>query len=86
MQNRSRIADTYPWWEEAACRSSDVELFYSDEPERRAMALALCASCPVRTDCREAARASGEHFGVWGGQTETQRRRDLRAEGRRGAA
>jgi WhiB family redox-sensing transcriptional regulator len=31
-------------------------------------ALAICATCPVRRQCREYALEAGEKFGVWGGQ------------------
>jgi WhiB family redox-sensing transcriptional regulator len=45
-------------------------------PERRmreSRAKAVCASCPVRAECLDAAIANGERYGVWGGLTDTER-------------
>ncbi|MFO7701064.1 MAG: WhiB family transcriptional regulator, partial [Acidimicrobiia bacterium] len=39
-----------------------------------AIALAVCAACPVRVECLGHALATNERFGVWGGTTEKERR------------
>ena len=70
------------WRERAACRGTDVELFYSDAESDIRSALALCAGCEVRATCFEYAMAGREAFGVWGGTVEGQRRRVFRAERR----
>ncbi len=63
----------------AACRGADTDLWY---PERGVVAMeakAVCAACPVQSECLAFALDNGERFGVWGGKSEKQRRR-LRSE------
>ncbi len=74
------------WLLRAACRGMDVELFYSTDDADSRAALRVCGSCPVRTECFQAAMDGRESFGVWGGTLEGQRRRVFRREQRsRGA-
>lgn len=73
------------WQLRAACRDHDAEQFFSIEPDAVTAALAVCNSCEVRQACLTHAMAGREHFGVWGGTTETQRRRVFRQQ-RRGTA
>lgn len=70
------------WYDNAACRGLDVELFYATEPGATAQALRVCASCPVRVACHDAAMRDREAFGVWGGTPERARRRIFRREDR----
>ena len=75
------------WVAEAACRDASPDLFFSDRAEDIRAAVRICRRCPVAEECRAVALASGERFGVWGGQTERQRRRELRqTAGQRDAA
>lgn len=67
------------WQVRAACRTEPIEHFYSAEPEAVRAAIGLCRRCPVRMTCLEAAVSRGEWFGVWGGTTERERRRMIRA-------
>lgn len=67
------------WTERAACRGLDPELFYpvgSSGPavEQVDAAKAVCAGCPVRTECLDWALRTGEAHGVWGGTTPEERR------------
>ena len=68
------------WQEHAACRTARLELFYSGEEEDTRRALAICERCEVRVACLEFAMAHREHFGVWGGTTERERRRIFRRQ------
>ena len=52
------------WQDQAACKGK-TDLFFSGLPQRQATAIAICATCPVRPECRKA--GAGEPFGVWGG-------------------
>lgn len=70
------------WQTRAACRDHDAELFFRVEPETVRRALRICARCEVRDPCRAQAMAHREMFGVWGGTTETERRRIFRRERR----
>lgn len=72
----------WEWYDKAACRGLDVELFYAEEPSRTSQALRVCASCPVRATCHETAMTEREAFGVWGGTPENQRRRIFRRQDR----
>lgn len=70
------------WWEDAACRTADADLFFTPEgvtkeqrrtAERRAKL--ICLRCPVRQDCLEAALEQEESYGVWGGMSARERKR-----------
>ena len=61
------------WRSAAACAGLGPALFY--DPNSRAIAAAkrICAACPASLDCAEHARTAPETYGVWGGQSETER-------------
>jgi WhiB family redox-sensing transcriptional regulator len=72
------------WRERAACRGIESSVFFSPDKERghararrEARAQAICRDCPVLTPCREHALAAQEPYGIWGGMTETDRRRHV---------
>jgi WhiB family transcriptional regulator, redox-sensing transcriptional regulator len=67
------------WWTLAACQSADPDLFFPISgagPARVQVerAKAVCAGCPVRSDCLRYALGAGPLQGVWGGLTEEERR------------
>jgi WhiB family transcriptional regulator, redox-sensing transcriptional regulator len=66
------------WKTEAACRSMDPEIFFPTDEEGEALALGVCAECPVRELCLEYAIRSRETDGVWGGTRARERRRLIR--------
>ena len=63
------------WRADAACREADVNVFFPTTDEEAGPAKAICAACPVRTECLEFALATRQEDGVWGGLTEIERRR-----------
>ena len=63
------------WREAAACRGADVDTFFPVTEEDAGAARAICATCPVREPCLEFALAVRQLEGVWGGLTDTERRR-----------
>jgi len=65
------------WRENSACGSSDADDLFADSP-RQKQAKAVCARCPVRTECLAEALDERIEFGVWGGMTERERRALLR--------
>lgn len=77
----------YGWQWRAACRGEDASLFFApNHPEakeerehRERGAKAICATCPVRIECLEYAIRIREPHGIWGGLTEMERRRLVRA-------
>jgi WhiB family redox-sensing transcriptional regulator len=57
-----------PWRFDAACASVDPDLFFPRRGEEgSSQAKAVCATCPVRQDCLDAAILEGERYGIWGG-------------------
>lgn len=65
---------TNAWKRDATCRGMDPELFYPGRGVSTAEAKEICrGQCPVRWECFEA--GIKEHFGVWGGFSERERRR-----------
>ncbi|TNC24637.1 WhiB family transcriptional regulator [Amycolatopsis alkalitolerans] len=71
------------WQERAACRDEDPELFFPVSemgPGARqvARAKAVCARCPVRAECLEYALDTGLDHGIFGGMTDTERRKLVR--------
>ncbi|MGI8574732.1 MAG: WhiB family transcriptional regulator [Egibacteraceae bacterium] len=76
------------WRLDAACADTDRDLFYSEEVHDMRAALNICAACPVVAPCLETAMRYRDRFGVWGGTTETERRRifrQRRGDGRQAA-
>jgi WhiB family redox-sensing transcriptional regulator len=62
------------WREEAACRGTDLTVFFPGRGESAGPARRVCAGCPVRHECLEFALRHGEVHGIWGGLTERDRR------------
>jgi len=63
------------WEEEAACsRGVDPEMFFPEKSSRVAAAEAkkVCSRCKVRQQCDEVS----EPYGVWGGLSQSERKRE----------
>jgi WhiB family transcriptional regulator, redox-sensing transcriptional regulator len=63
------------FWADGACYGLDPELFHPERGASTSNARAVCAACAVRPDCLRWAITNHEHFGVWGGTSERERRR-----------
>jgi WhiB family redox-sensing transcriptional regulator len=67
------------WFADAVCRGGDPAVMALFFPLRgggnNRRALAMCADCPVITECRAYALDRPELAGVWGGTTDTDRDR-----------
>jgi len=66
------------WHRHARC-AGKTDLFFAEDGEppnervlREAIAVRVCAECPVQTICRDIGRENRE-IGVWGGETDEQR-------------
>jgi len=76
---RAERAAQREWWQAAACRTADPDIFFpvsahGPGQEEIAQAKAVCARCPVRRQCLRFALATRQVHGVWGGTTEEERR------------
>lgn len=70
-----------PWIEHAACLGMAGDLFFPGRGESTHEALAICRECPVRRECLDHAIANSEHWGIWGGMSERQRKRERQRRG-----
>jgi WhiB family redox-sensing transcriptional regulator len=76
------------WHFAAACRGPESSLFFppslperrEEREEREARAKAICRECGVREECLDFALRVREPHGIWGGLTESERRRLLPRE------
>ena len=50
------------------CHVENPDLWFAESPVELERAKALCADCPIRRECLEAALDRGEPWGVWGGE------------------
>jgi WhiB family redox-sensing transcriptional regulator len=66
------------WKTQGRCLELDVDAMFVRGAAQNAAA-AECKSCPVIRTCLAHALDNGEEHGVWGGQTERQRRALLKA-------
>ena len=67
------------WYEYAACRGENPELFFPVgtsglAAQQLSQAKTVCGRCAVRSVCLEWAVLAGINDGVWGGQSEDERR------------
>jgi WhiB family redox-sensing transcriptional regulator len=61
------------WMALANCRGVDPDIFFPSQGEDTQPAKEICKHCEVTEECL--AHGLREHFGVWGGLAERQRRR-----------
>lgn len=59
----------------AACREMDPNFFFPHDARGVQAARLVCKQCIVREECLEYALVKGIEHGVWGGESERERRR-----------
>lgn len=78
------------WQVDGDCVGLDPDLFFPvrGDNDTANRAKAICQDCPVRGDCLAYALATTQKHGIWGGQSENQRKatRSARHRARRGTA
>lgn len=69
------------WREFADCAQVDPEMWFPESPSsaERDQALLICEACPVRIECLTESLATGSTEGMWGGFSESDRKRMFRA-------
>ncbi|MDT5017729.1 MAG: WhiB family transcriptional regulator, redox-sensing transcriptional regulator [Mycobacterium sp.] len=50
------------------CHVENPDLWFAENPVELERAKALCADCPIRRECLDAALERQEPWGVWGGE------------------
>src|SRR6478752_1106664 len=73
--HRTTPAPNRDWADLGRCATADPELFFPPPGTDSTIARAICRTCPVRRQCLEYAIVTGQRHGIWGGMTESQRRR-----------
>lgn len=82
QQVTDRLSPERPetWQNEGLCRTSrEPDRWHSTKAADIEQAKAICRLCPVRLLCRTWARETRQDWGVWGGESEKQRKAVLRA-------
>jgi WhiB family redox-sensing transcriptional regulator len=68
----------HPWRHRAACTGRNTNYWFPETKTANtpaaALAIQICNTCPVTTECLQHAMNTPETFGIWGGTTEQQRR------------
>jgi WhiB family transcriptional regulator, redox-sensing transcriptional regulator len=67
------------WMAQGKCREMDPTIFFPGDGIGVQMARRICEECPVKGPCLEYALVNRVDHGVWGGTSERERRRILRA-------
>lgn len=76
MSRRRKQPNTdHPDYTLRACSRETMVLFFPAFAEktearqaREPKAIAICAGCPIRQECGDAAERRGEQLGIWGGR------------------
>lgn len=83
MQGRESVrggaVDITDWRQRATCRSLPVDVFFPTDAVGVEIARSICGGCAVKAACLEYALENREDHGVWGGTSERERRRILKA-------
>ena len=70
------------WMSIGNCADKPPSLFFPSDGVGVDAARRICADCPVKSECLEYALANRIDHGVWGGASERERRRIIKARGR----
>lgn len=71
------------WMAHGNCADKPPSLFFPSDGVGVEVAKRVCATCPMKADCLEYALDNRIDHGVWGGTSERERRRILKARGAR---
>ncbi|MEW2515473.1 WhiB family transcriptional regulator [Streptomyces sp. NPDC046870] len=80
--NPRPLLSDWQWQQSAACRGMSSSTFFSPPGERgrarrdrEERARRICGRCEVADVCAATAFKHGENYGIWGGMSDTDRRR-----------
>lgn len=57
--------DEEPWEQDANCRGSDPNIFFSARGKQHTQSREVCAECRVAPQCKEFAVRTNQVFGYW---------------------
>lgn len=63
-----------PWATQAACKGTPTPIWFPAKGKNIRPAQAICADCPVQTECLDYALTWKITFGIWGGLSPIERR------------
>jgi WhiB family redox-sensing transcriptional regulator len=63
------------WQDSALCAQADPEAWFPEKGGSTREAKRICQGCEVKAECLDYALDHGEHFGIWGGLSEHERRK-----------
>ncbi|KPM51431.1 transcription factor WhiB [Frankia sp. CcI49] len=72
------LGEVMEWQERALCAQTDPEAFFPEKGGSTREAKRICSGCEVRIECLEYALENDERFGIWGGMSERERRKQRR--------
>ncbi len=72
------FGEVMEWQERALCAQTDPEAFFPEKGGSTREAKRICSGCEVRAECLEYALENDERFGIWGGMSERERRKQRR--------
>ncbi len=75
------LLEAEQWMADALCAQVGTDEWFPEKGGTTLPAKAVCASCDVRAQCLQYALEHGERYGIWGGLSEKERRRLVRAGG-----
>ncbi len=76
LTTRPNLTDAdHTWIDQAACRPHPTRLFFPELGEDARPAKQICQGCPVAARCLQYAHTNRIKFGIWGGLSEKERRR-----------
>jgi WhiB family redox-sensing transcriptional regulator len=64
------------WRQSGLCAQTAPDEFYPEKGQSNREVKRICQLCEVRLECLEYALAHDERFGIWGGMSERERRRE----------
>ena len=70
-----------PWIDRAACNGLNPDLFVPEKGQTSGPARRVCAVCPVAAECLDMALEQNLQFGIFGGMSARERRRERRVRG-----
>jgi WhiB family redox-sensing transcriptional regulator len=83
--NLRPILDLWEWQGRGSCRRHENSAFFINDGEKgeekkrkEELAKRVCRDCLVKQNCRDHAMCVPERYGIWGGMTELERKRELK--------